>query len=220
MNGHTISSIQRGLLVLVGLSRTDTVHDCDYIARKLLNLKVFDTPDTAKPWSQSAITLQLDVLLVSQFTLYAELKGNRPDFHTAMPPQEARQLYDRFVGMVRKEYGDSGEERVRDGLFGADMKVELVNDGPVTITLDTDDKKFEKELAKESRPFGGGQRKNGRSSPPVSATGEVVSASTVSAASASSSGSSSTLSTPAAKDIVTSSDALTVESASSAAAFP
>ena len=188
VDGRPISSIQRGLLVLIGLSRTDTVHDCDYIARKLLNLKLFDTPDTAKPWTQSALTLQLDLLLVSQFTLYAELKGNRPDFHTAMPPTDARLLYERFVATVRREYGEGGEERVKDGLFGADMKVELVNDGPVTITLDTDDRKFDKQLAKQSRPFSGGQKRNGHSSPPASTTGvEAVGASTASSAASASS---------------------------------
>ena len=214
VDGQTISSIHRGLLVLVGLSRTDTIHDCDYMARKLLNLKLFDTPSSNKPWTQSALTLQLDVLLVSQFTLYAELKGNRPDFHTAMPPQQARELYERFVAIVRSEYGQGGVERVKDGLFGGDMKVELVNDGPVTITLDTDDKKFEKELAKESRPFGGGHKKNGRSSPSAQPTGEAA-ASNASAASASPSVSSSSL---AAAEAGAASTELSSEPASSATA--
>ena len=188
VNGQVISAIQRGLLVLVDLSRTDTIHDCDYIARKLLSIKVWDTPDTDKPWTHSVSTLHLDVLLVSQFTLYAELKGNRPDFHTAMPPQQARQLYERFVAAVRKEYGEGGAERVKDGVFGADMKVALVNDGPVTIALDTDDKRWDKELAKQSRPFGGtGQTKNARSSPAEAATGEAVLTSAATSASASSS---------------------------------
>ena len=168
VDGQTVSSIQRGLLVLVGLSRSDTMHDCDYIARKLLSLKLFDSADGAgKPWTQSALSLRLDVLLVSQFTLYAELKGNRPDFHTAMPPGDARQLYDRFVAAVRQQYGSDGAERVKDGVFGGDMKVALVNDGPVTLTLDTDDKSWDKERAKDSRPFAGkGQRRqNGQSAP-------------------------------------------------------
>ena len=169
VDGTVVSSIRRGILVLVGLSRTDTVHDCSYMARKLLNLKIFDTPAdtataTAKPWTQSAASLQLDVLLVSQFTLYAELKGNRPDFHTAMPPTAARELYAHFVAMVRKEYGAGGAEKVKDGVFGADMAVALVNDGPVTITLETSEGQFDKELAKANRPFG--NNKNGRSSSP------------------------------------------------------
>ena len=178
VGGQTISSIHRGLVVLVGISRTDTLHDCDYIARKLLNLKLFDSQPTttnssssssspSKPWSQSVQSLQLDVLLVSQFTLYAELKGNRPDFHTAMPPIDARQLYDRLVALVRSEYGEAGMERVKDGQFGADMQVQLVNDGPVTISLSTDDKSFDRQLAKDSRPFSERHNhKNGRSSSP------------------------------------------------------
>ena len=137
--GNRISGrIENGFLVLLGVGQGDTSDEVRLLTRKICRLRVFDDP-------QGKMNLDIaqiggSILAVSQFTLYANaVHGNRPGFTDAAPPDLARRLYDEFVTHVRAEYGIP----VETGVFQAMMSVELVNDGPVTIWLDTD------ELAKK-----------------------------------------------------------------------
>ena len=127
-----ISSINQGLLVLVGISNTDTIEQIGWLAKKLVNLRIFE--DDNGKMNLSLLDIKGEVLLVSQFTLYADCsRGRRPDFLKAAHPTIAEPLYDQFCEEVAF-YG----VRVGKGVFGADMKVELLNDGPVTIILERD----------------------------------------------------------------------------------
>ncbi|CAL9108723.1 unnamed protein product [Musa acuminata var. zebrina] len=132
--GRVVSEIGPGLLVLVGVHESDTDADADYICRKVLNMRLFSNSKTGKSWDLSVKQSNFGVLLVSQFTLYGILKGNKPDFHVAMPPQKAKPFYESLVEKFRKSYTS---DAVKDGVFGAMMKVNLVNDGPVTMQLDS-----------------------------------------------------------------------------------
>ncbi|XP_065876977.1 uncharacterized protein [Euphorbia lathyris] len=134
VDGHIVSAIGPGLLVLVGLHESDTDSDAEYICRKVLNMRLFPNEATGRGWDQNVMQRNYGVLLVSQFTLYGILKGNKPDFHVAMPPQKAKPFYDSIVEKFRKSYQP---EAIKDGVFGAMMKVNLVNDGPVTMQLDS-----------------------------------------------------------------------------------
>ncbi|KAI9219435.1 D-tyrosyl-tRNA deacylase [Blastocladiella britannica] len=135
VEGRVVSSIRRGLMVLVGLVHDDTADDVDYIVRKLVAMRLFDDPATGAAWKKSAKDLDLDILCVSQFTLYGSMtNGNKPDFHLSMPAAAARVTYSEFLAKMRKAYR---EDRIHDGEFQAMMDVELVNDGPVTLTLDS-----------------------------------------------------------------------------------
>ena len=126
---NVVSQIGQGLLVLVGLGTEDTVDCFDKAIKKVLNMRIF--PDENGKIGRSVVDISGEILLVSQFTLYADCKkGNRPSFVKAMPPDEARVLYSAFVERFRELYGRA---RVKDGVFGAEMKVALVNDGPITI---------------------------------------------------------------------------------------
>ncbi|XP_028767301.1 D-aminoacyl-tRNA deacylase 1-like isoform X2 [Neltuma alba] len=97
-------------------------------------MRLFPNESTGKGWDQSVMQRSYQVLLVSQFTLYGFLKGNKPDFHVAMPPQKAKPFYASLVDRFRNAYNN---DAVKDGIFGAMMKVSLVNDGPVTMQLDS-----------------------------------------------------------------------------------
>ncbi|WOL06978.1 D-tyrosyl-tRNA(Tyr) deacylase [Canna indica] len=134
VEGRVVSEIGPGLLVLVGVHEADTEADADYICRKVLNMRLFPNATTGKAWDLSVKQCNFGVLLVSQFTLYGILKGNKPDFHVAMPPQKAKPFYESLVEKFRKSYTS---DAVKDGVFGAMMKVNLVNDGPVTMQLDS-----------------------------------------------------------------------------------
>ncbi|CAL9777239.1 unnamed protein product [Musa acuminata subsp. burmannicoides] len=134
VEGRVVSEIGPGLLVLVGVHESDTDADADYICRKVLNMRLFSNSKTGKSWDLSVKQSNFGVLLVSQFTLYGILKGNKPDFHVAMPPQKAKPFYESLVEKFRKSYTS---DAVKDGVFGAMMKVNLVNDGPVTMQLDS-----------------------------------------------------------------------------------
>ncbi|KAK6268682.1 hypothetical protein QUC31_012842 [Theobroma cacao] len=134
VDGRIVSEIGPGLLVLVGLHDSDTESDADYICRKVLNMRLFPNESTGKGWDQSVMQRNYGVLLVSQFTLYGFLKGNKPDFHVAMPPQKAKPFYESLLDKFRKAYQP---DAIKDGVFGAVMKVSLVNDGPVTMQLDS-----------------------------------------------------------------------------------
>ncbi|XVF87390.1 hypothetical protein PTKIN_Ptkin18bG0116300 [Pterospermum kingtungense] len=148
VEGRIVSEIGPGLLVLVGLHDSDTESDADYICRKVLNMRLFPNESTGKGWDQNVMQRNYGVLLVSQFTLYGILKGNKPDFHVAMPPQKAKPFYESLVDKFRKAYNP---DAIKDGVFGAMMKVSLVNDGPVTMQLDsTQPSKNLTEVAEES----------------------------------------------------------------------
>ncbi|XP_031125850.1 D-aminoacyl-tRNA deacylase [Ipomoea triloba] len=134
VEGKVVSAIGPGLLVLVGLHESDVDSDADYICRKVLNMRLFPNEETGKTWDHSVIQKNYEILLVSQFTLYGILKGNKPDFHVAMPPDKAKPFYAAVVEKFQKAYKP---DSVKDGIFGAMMKVNLVNDGPVTMQLDS-----------------------------------------------------------------------------------
>lgn len=131
VDGKIISSIGKGLLVFVGIGLDDAPRDCEYLTRKILNLRVFDGEKSFA--DKSVQDLGLEILFVSQFTLFADCnKGNRPSFSHAMPPDKAKVFYQDFIDQFRLQY-----PKIKDGVFGANMQVELVNDGPVTILLDS-----------------------------------------------------------------------------------
>ncbi|KAL9686825.1 hypothetical protein QQ045_031218 [Rhodiola kirilowii] len=134
VDGRVVSQIGPGLLVLVGIHESDNESDADYMCRKVLNMRLFTNEANSKPWDQNVMQKNYEVLLVSQFTLYGVLKGNKPDFHVAMAPQKAKPFYESVVERFQKAYK---EDVVKDGVFGAKMKVDLVNDGPVTMQLDS-----------------------------------------------------------------------------------
>lgn len=131
-------------MVLVGISTSDTKDDILKLSKKLLSLRIFEDmtqpAETAtkwygKPWSKSIVDIQGEILSVSQFTLYGTIKkGTKPDFHKAAKGDDAKELYEMLLDELRKGLG---QERVKDGEFGAMMDVALVNDGPVTIVWDT-----------------------------------------------------------------------------------
>ncbi|CAH8345399.1 unnamed protein product [Eruca vesicaria subsp. sativa] len=134
VDGRIVSEIGPGLLVLIGIHESDTDADADYICRKVLNMRLFTNETTGRGWDQNVMQRGYGVLLVSQFTLYGFLKGNKPDFHVAMPPEKAKPFYASLVERFQRAYNP---EAVKDGVFGAMMKVNLVNDGPVTMQLDS-----------------------------------------------------------------------------------
>jgi len=143
--GKVISSISQGLCILVGCHVQDTEKDSDYIANKVLNLRLWPSlADPSKAWSSSVKDNKFQVMLVSQFTLYAVLKGNKPDFHNSMSTNPAKMFYENFVNKVRKLHG---ADNVADGQFGEMMEVRLSNDGPVTIELDSDSQPWRSQLA-------------------------------------------------------------------------
>ncbi len=131
VNDQVIANINLGLNLLVGISATDTEAELDWMTRKCIDLKLF--PDAvAKPWSQSILDIQGEILVVSQFTLYGDCrKGRRPSFSGSAAPELAEPLYNLFVDKLQQ----SGL-MVATGEFGAMMEVRIVNDGPVTLILD------------------------------------------------------------------------------------
>jgi D-tyrosyl-tRNA(Tyr) deacylase len=133
VNGADVAGIGPGLLALVGFARGDHDEDLVYVARKIPHLRIF--PDEDGKFSLSSLHLGLSVLVVSQFTLFGDVRrGNRPSFTGAEDPAPARALYERFILFLKAE---TGEEKVQSAPFGAMMKVCLVNDGPVTIWVDS-----------------------------------------------------------------------------------
>ncbi|KAH8106953.1 D-tyrosyl-tRNA deacylase [Cristinia sonorae] len=137
VDGETVSSIGRGLMVLVGIGADDTATDIETLSNKILTLRVF--PDaTGSMWKASVKDVEGDVLCVSQFTLLASTQKNKPDFHRAMATEPSRQLYATFLERMGQIYSP---EKIKDGRFGAMMNVSLTNEGPVTFTLDS--RKFE-----------------------------------------------------------------------------
>ena len=126
-----IGKIPRGFLLLVGVTHDDTTEDMEYIVRKIVQMRIFE--DEEGKLNRSIQDIGGEILSVSQFTLYADTKkGNRPSFSKAAPGDVAIEMFEQFNGLLR----DTGIP-VETGQFGADMKVELLNDGPVTILLDS-----------------------------------------------------------------------------------
>ncbi len=130
-----VARIGKGLLLLVGIGREDTREDSEYLQRKIVALRIFD--DESGVMNLSVKDVHADILAVSQFTLLAETrKGNRPSYIAAARPEDARPFFDDFVAGLSVALG----KPVPVGIFGADMKVSLLNDGPVTILLDSRDR--------------------------------------------------------------------------------
>jgi len=124
--------IERGLLVLVALEETDAAEDIEWVSGKIVRLRIF--PDDSGVMNRSVQEISGEILLISQFTLYASTcKGNRPSYSRSAPPQTAVPVYEAFVQRLSADLG----KPVQTGEFGADMKVELINDGPVTIIIDS-----------------------------------------------------------------------------------
>ena len=128
VDGDVTGKIDEGLMALVGFGENDTQKEADYLARKLAKLRVF--ADDEGKMNKSVLDIEGKLLLVPQFTLYGKVKKYRPSFHRALAPDKATELFDYFVEKCR-EYVE-----VQTGVFGAYMKVELLNDGPLTIILE------------------------------------------------------------------------------------
>ncbi|HPY99858.1 MAG TPA: D-aminoacyl-tRNA deacylase [Clostridiales bacterium] len=132
VDGQVISAIQNGFLVLLGIQDTDEKADAEVLAKKIAHLRIFEDEDGKM--NLSLLDLHYGCLVISQFTLLADTKkGNRPSFTQAARPEKAIPLYEFFLEQLQK----NGIEPVEHGCFGADMKVQLVNDGPVTISYDS-----------------------------------------------------------------------------------
>ncbi|MDR3117936.1 MAG: D-tyrosyl-tRNA(Tyr) deacylase [Mediterranea sp.] len=135
INGICKSSIGKGLLILLGIEDADGEDDIDWLCKKIINLRIFD--DEHGVMNKSVLETQGEILIISQFTLHASTrKGNRPSYIKAAKPETAIPLYQKFCDKLRAELG----KEIGTGEFGADMKVELLNDGPVTICIDTKNK--------------------------------------------------------------------------------
>ncbi|WP_439130693.1 D-aminoacyl-tRNA deacylase [Polaribacter sp.] len=135
IEGKKVAAIQKGLLILLGVVNEDTQEDIDYLVRKTTNLRIFN--DENDVMNKSLLTIDGEVIVVSQFTLYASTKkGNRPSYLKAAKPDVAIPIYEKFVATLEKETS----KKVQTGKFGADMKVEFLNDGPVTIIIDSKNK--------------------------------------------------------------------------------
>jgi D-tyrosyl-tRNA(Tyr) deacylase len=131
VDGSIVGEIGAGLLVLLGVAKTDTAADADFLAAKIVNLRIFS--DDAGKMNRSVLESGGDLLVVSQFTLYGDCrKGRRPSFDDAAPAELARELYGRFVSAARLNGA-----RVATGVFQAHMSVSLVNDGPVTLLVES-----------------------------------------------------------------------------------
>lgn len=127
-----VSEIKQGLLILLGIENTDSQEDIEWLSRKIVNLRIFD--DTNGVMNESLLDSKGDAIVVSQFTLHASTKkGNRPSYIKAAKPEVAVPIYEKFILQIENDLG----KKVGTGVFGADMKVELLNDGPVTISIDT-----------------------------------------------------------------------------------
>ena len=132
INGNIVGEIQKGLLVLLGIEHEDGQDDAKYLIQKLIQLRIFSDPDGKM--NLSVKDVNGGILVVSQFTLHAATKkGNRPSYIRAARPEQAIPLYEYFVAELQNQF--SG--KIQTGQFGADMKVSLVNDGPVTIIIDS-----------------------------------------------------------------------------------
>lgn len=132
IDGEIVGSCNQGFMILLGVVQGDTKADADKLIKKIPNLRIFE--DENGKMNLSCLEINGEMLVISQFTLCADCShGRRPSFTNSAPPQEANELYEYFVDELK----NAGVKRVETGEFGADMKVELINDGPVTIILDS-----------------------------------------------------------------------------------
>jgi D-tyrosyl-tRNA(Tyr) deacylase len=135
VENEIISSIKKGVLILVGFENSDSENDIEWLSNKIINLRIFN--DENGVMNLSVKEINGEILVVSQFTLHASTKkGNRPSYIEAAKPEIAIPLYEKFINYLSKNF----EGQVKTGKFGADMKVNLLNDGPVTIIIDTKNK--------------------------------------------------------------------------------
>lgn len=140
-NGVIVGDIGSGLLILLGFSSKNDNFDTEINkeklekwANKVLNLRIFNDSE-GKSWKNNVRDNGFEILVVSQFTLYAKLNGNKPDFHNALISDKAKILYEDFINILKQKYDPS---KIKNGNFGNYMEVSLINDGPVTITIDCD----------------------------------------------------------------------------------
>ncbi len=129
VEGQIVGQIGKGLMILVGLTEGDNEEYLDHVVDKFLNIRLFDDEKGAR-WKESVKSLGLEILLVSQFTLYHILKGNKPDFHCAMEGNKAKELFDKIVAIAREKYD---EKKIQTGKFGEYMLIDMECDGPITI---------------------------------------------------------------------------------------
>lgn len=135
VDGKTVGEINQGHVILLGIEDADTQEDVDWLIKKIAQLRVFN--DESGKMNKSLEDVEGDLLIISQFTLHAKYKkGNRPSFVHAATPEYAQKMYEQFVESARKRM----HGKVETGIFGAMMEVNIVNDGPVTITMDTKNK--------------------------------------------------------------------------------
>ena len=135
VKGHITGKIDKGLVILLGIEDADTSEDISWLCRKVVNLRIFNDPEGKMNLSVQEI--KGSILIVSQFTLYASIKkGNSPSYLRSAKPEKAEQLYDEFISHLKKEH----RIVTQSGEFGADMKLHLINDGPVTIMMDSKNK--------------------------------------------------------------------------------
>jgi D-aminoacyl-tRNA deacylase len=135
VEGKITGEIDAGLLVLLGIEDADAEEDVQWLSNKIVNLRIFN--DEKNVMNKSVIDIDGNILLVSQFTLHASTKkGNRPSYIKASKPDFAIPMYERMMKQLETDLG----KKIQTGIFGADMKVELLNDGPVTIVIDTKNK--------------------------------------------------------------------------------
>ncbi len=134
VDGKTVGKCGKGFMILLGVMQDDSKADADKLVKKTVNLRIFE--DENGKMNLSALDIGAEMLVVSQFTLCADCThGRRPSFTPAAPPREANELYEYFTSQLK----ESGVNRVENGIFGADMQVALVNDGPVTIILNSEE---------------------------------------------------------------------------------
>ena len=127
--------IQKGFMILLGVEEADTIEDLKWLGQKFINLRVFE--DEQGLMNKSILDIDGNILLISQFTLFAQTKkGNRPSFIRAAKPDKAKPIYEEMASLLSQLL----QKEVQLGIFGADMKIDLLNDGPVTIIMDTKDK--------------------------------------------------------------------------------
>jgi D-aminoacyl-tRNA deacylase len=160
VKGETVSSIGQGLMVLMGLNSSDDLVSINSLSDKLLKLRLWrqdpslpESP-TNKPWSTNVMQNNFSLLIVSQFTLYTILKGNKPDFHQALENTEALSLYNEYIEILKSKYR---EDKIEKGAFGKYMNIHMVGDGPVTIVLESPEfglKEKEKLMKKAQREQG------------------------------------------------------------------
>ena len=132
VNQEVVGKIENGFVLLVGITHEDTIADVEYCAKKVANLRIFE--DDQEKMNLSLKDVQGDILSISQFTLYGETKkGNRPNFMMAAKPDFARDLYEKFNEVLRESYG----LHVETGVFGAMMEIDFINDGPVTLIVES-----------------------------------------------------------------------------------